>query len=75
MQLLEVSIAGSFYFDSGYSNMTSLGGMYESSYMYSSQFMNTMNPPSFEKVQAFLDIHLVASSINLLPPWSFLYPL
>ena len=33
--------------------MASLGGMYESSYMYSSQFMNTMNPPSFEKVQFF----------------------
>lgn len=31
--------------------MASLGGMYESSYMYSSQFMNTMNPPTFEKVR------------------------
>ena len=42
---------GSFYFDAGYPNMASLGGMYESSYMYSSQFMNTMNPPAFEKVR------------------------
>ncbi|KAL5251077.1 hypothetical protein ACHWQZ_G016708 [Mnemiopsis leidyi] len=45
--------SGSFYFDAGYPNMASLGGMYESSYMYSSQFMNTMNPPAFEKITHF----------------------
>ena len=52
--LLTISyFTGPFYFDTGYPNMASLGGMYESSYMYSSQFMNTMNPPSFEKVLLF----------------------